>query len=46
LLGGTLFITVASEEGPSQPSFGGVLMRGPARTVFEAEIDPHTATNF
>jgi diaminopimelate epimerase len=40
LPGGTLFITVAPDSTPAQPSFAGVQMRGPARTVFEAEIDP------
>jgi diaminopimelate epimerase len=45
LLGGTLFITVAPEGGVSEPSFAGVQMRGPAQTVFEAEIDTRAATN-
>jgi len=45
LLGGTLFITVAPEavSGGAEPTFTGVTMRGPARTVFEAEIDPRVA---
>ena len=40
LLGGTLFITVAPDTAPAETSFAGVQMRGPAETVFEAEIDP------
>jgi diaminopimelate epimerase len=44
LPGGTLFITVAP-DGVSQASFSGVQMRGPAETVFEAEIDTRGATN-
>jgi diaminopimelate epimerase len=41
LPGGTLFITVAPENATAEASFSGVQMRGPARTVFEAAIDPH-----
>ena len=41
LPGGTLFIRVASQPAPEgSPSYSGVSMRGPARIVFEAEIDP------
>jgi diaminopimelate epimerase len=41
LLGGTLFIRAVSQpQGAESPSFAGVSMRGPARLVFEAEIDP------
>jgi diaminopimelate epimerase len=41
LPGGTLFIRVASQPaGDGAPSYSGVSMRGPARIVFEAEIDP------
>jgi len=41
LLGGTLFISVASQPGSGMsPSYAGVSMRGPAQIVFEAEIDP------
>jgi diaminopimelate epimerase len=41
LPGGTLFIRVASQPAPDgSPSYSGVSMRGPARIVFEAEIDP------
>jgi diaminopimelate epimerase len=36
LPGGTLFIRVASQPA----GYSGVSMRGPARLVFEAEIDP------
>jgi diaminopimelate epimerase len=39
LPGGTLFIRVAS-QGDGSPNYAGVSMRGPARIVFEAEIDP------
>jgi diaminopimelate epimerase len=39
LPGGPLFITVAPENEGAEPTFAGVTMRGPARTVFEAEID-------
>jgi len=42
LPGGTLFITVAPENDSAEPTFAGVTMRGPARTVFEAELDPRT----
>jgi diaminopimelate epimerase len=38
LPGGTLFIRVASQHGSA--TYTGVSMRGPARIVFEAEIDP------
>jgi diaminopimelate epimerase len=38
LPGGTLFIRVASQHGSA--NYSGVSMRGPARIVFEAEIDP------
>ena len=38
LPGGTLFIRVASQ--PGSDTYTGVSMRGPARIVFEAEIDP------
>jgi diaminopimelate epimerase len=42
LPGGTLFIRVASQPAPEgSPSYSGVSMRGPARIVFEAEIDPN-----
>jgi diaminopimelate epimerase len=40
LLGGALFITATPENADAEPSFAGVKMRGPAETVFEAEIDP------
>ena len=41
LPGGTLFIRVASQPArDGSPSYSGVSMRGPARIVFEAEIDP------
>ena len=40
LLGGTLFIRVSSQSGGAASNFAGVSMRGPARIVFEAEIDP------
>lgn len=40
LPGGTLFITVATERAGAEPTYAGVSMRGPARTVFEAEVDP------
>ena len=41
LPGGTLFIRVASQPAPEgSPSYSGGSMRGPARIVFEAEIDP------
>jgi len=41
LPGGTLFIRVASQPArDGSPSYAGVSMRGPARIVFEAEIDP------
>jgi diaminopimelate epimerase len=41
LPGGTLFIRVASQPAvEGSPSYSGVSMRGPARIVFEAEIDP------
>jgi diaminopimelate epimerase len=41
LPGGMLFIRVASQPAPEgSPSYSGVSMRGPARIVFEAEIDP------
>ena len=41
LPGGTLFIRVASQPaGDGSPNYVGVSMRGPARIVFEAEIDP------
>jgi diaminopimelate epimerase len=40
LPGGTLFITVSPDAGLPEASFTGVQMRGPAQTVFEAEIDP------
>jgi diaminopimelate epimerase len=41
LPGGTLFIRVASQPGNVEsPNYAGVSMRGPARIVFEAEIDP------
>jgi diaminopimelate epimerase len=43
LLGGTLFITVAPDAGLPEASFIGVQMRGPAETVFEAEIAPGSA---
>jgi diaminopimelate epimerase len=39
LPGGTLGITVAAERDGTDPSLTGVLMRGPAETVFEAEVD-------
>jgi diaminopimelate epimerase len=39
LPGGTLHITVKSEPGGAAPAYSGVLMRGPASIVFEAEID-------
>jgi diaminopimelate epimerase len=42
LPGGTLFITVAPENVMSDAGFAGVQMRGPADTVFEAEIDLRT----
>jgi diaminopimelate epimerase len=42
LPGGTLFIRVASQPADDgAPSYAGVSMRGPARIVFEAEIDPN-----
>jgi diaminopimelate epimerase len=42
LPGGTLFIRVASQpESDGSPNYAGVSMRGPARIVFEAEIDPN-----
>ena len=41
LPGGTLFIRVASQPARDKsPNYAGVSMRGPARIVFEAEIDP------
>lgn len=40
LPGGTLYITVPLEGGASAPTASGVLMRGPAVTVFEAQLDP------
>ena len=41
LPGGTLFIRVASQPASDgSPNYAGVSMRGPARIVFEAEIDP------
>jgi diaminopimelate epimerase len=41
LPGGTLFIRVASQPaGGGSANYTGVSMRGPARIVFEAEIDP------
>jgi diaminopimelate epimerase len=41
LPGGTLFITAASAPaGSDGPNFGKVAMRGPARIVFDAAIDP------
>jgi diaminopimelate epimerase len=41
LPGGTLFIRVASQPArDGSPNYAGVSMRGPARIVFEAEIDP------
>jgi len=41
LPGGTLFIRVASQHtGGGSAAYTGVSMRGPARIVFEAEIDP------
>ena len=41
LPGGTLFIRVASQTARDKsPNYAGVSMRGPARIVFEAEIDP------
>jgi diaminopimelate epimerase len=41
LLGGTLFIRAVSQpQDAESPSFAGVSMCGPARIVFEAEIDP------
>ena len=41
LPGGTLFIRVASQPaGGGSSNYTGVSMRGPARIVFEAEIDP------
>jgi len=46
LPGGTLFIRVASQPAPEgSPSYSGVSMRGPARIVFEAEIDPDISTS-
>jgi diaminopimelate epimerase len=41
LPGGTLFIRVASQTASDgSPNYAGVSMRGPARVVFEAEVDP------
>jgi diaminopimelate epimerase len=41
LPGGTLFIRVASQPArDGSPNYAGVSMRGPARIVFEAEVDP------
>jgi diaminopimelate epimerase len=41
LPGGTLFIRVASQPArDGSADYSGVSMRGPARIVFEAEIDP------
>jgi diaminopimelate epimerase len=45
LPGGTLFITVTPEAGGAEAGFAGVQMRGPAQTVFEAEIDPGRVTS-
>lgn len=39
LPGGTLFITPDLDGDPAELRFSGVTMRGPAETVFEAEVD-------
>jgi diaminopimelate epimerase len=39
LPGGTLFITVARDPDSEDPEYSGVTMRGPAVSVFSAEID-------
>lgn len=43
LPGGTLYISVAPEGAAAETTFSGVQMRGPAETVFEAEIDASAA---
>jgi diaminopimelate epimerase len=40
LPGGTLHITVRADDAGPEAGFAGVVMRGPAEVVFEAELDP------